>query len=117
MPRGILVLGSWLWFMSAMPGFGQEGSTRDVPSAATARKQANAAYQEKDYKTCARRFAQAASSGNGATVKNDSYNAACCHARAGNLDDAFEMLERSVEAGYRKLNQIKGEAGYSQNAV
>jgi len=45
-----------------------------------------AAYERKDFATCARLLEQAA----------DNYNAACCYAQAGDRDRAFALLDRAI---------------------
>ena len=109
MHRMILVFLASLWLMP-LPGLGQQATKDNAQTAATSRKQANAAYQKKDYGACARLFEQAASRSTGGSVVNDYYNAACCHALATNADNAFASLERAIEAGYRNLNYIKSDS-------
>lgn len=109
MGRMILVCLAGLWLMPPT-GFGQEATKDNAQTAATSRSQANTAYEKKNYVACARLFEQAASLSAGGSVVNDYYNAACCHARARNMDDAFATLERAIEAGYRNLNHIKDDS-------
>lgn len=92
------------------PGLGQDSAKHGATSAWTSRREANAAYKRKEFATCARLFEQAAASTKAGEVANDCYNAACCYARAENPEKAFEMLRRSIKAGYRRLNHIKGDS-------
>jgi tetratricopeptide (TPR) repeat protein len=64
---------------------------------------ANAAYEAGDFPACAAAFARAAAQASGTTRQTAYYNAACCHARAGALDDAFALLHRGIGAGLRDL--------------
>ena len=95
-------------FLSS-PGLGQESASSKTLTAAKLRDQANAAYSQKDYPACADLFERAAAAAGGA-VANDFYNAACCHGRAKNVDDAFAMLQRAVKAGYTNLGHVKGDS-------
>jgi hypothetical protein len=61
---------------------------------------ANAAYESQQWARCAELFAALAAGGTGKPVDNY-YNAACCHARGGNADAAFAMLDRSIATGLR----------------
>jgi tetratricopeptide (TPR) repeat protein len=76
---------------------------------AALRRDANAAYESEDYARGARYFALAAAATSGAAAATDYYNAACCHALAGNVDAAFEMLERAVLAGYTDRGHISAD--------
>lgn len=60
---------------------------------------AEAAYAAQDYAACAALFAQAA----------DPYNAACCHARAGDRDQAFAELAAAAEAGLRDVPHVAAD--------
>jgi hypothetical protein len=63
------------------------------------RVDAEKAYQKKDYTTCAALYLRVAG---GLTVapENDSYNAACCQALAGEVEPALSTLESAVKLGY-----------------
>jgi hypothetical protein len=50
-----------------------------------------AAYDQKDYATCAALLEQA----------KDLYSAACCHSLAGHHDRAFALLSRAIDEGWR----------------
>jgi hypothetical protein len=58
---------------------------------------AMAEYNAHRFSQCAAMFAELAERTHG---KDDAYSAACCLARAGNADRAFEALTRSIERGY-----------------
>jgi tetratricopeptide (TPR) repeat protein len=49
------------------------------------------AYDQKDFRQCAQLLEQAL----------DAYDAACCHAQAGNRDAAFTQLRRAIDDGFR----------------
>ncbi len=94
----------------ALPGLAQESSGPPVISAPVLRKEANTAYERKDYAECARLFQETAQLGSGRGAMNDYYNAACCYGRSRNLDKAFDTLRRAVEAGYQNVNHMKGDS-------
>jgi hypothetical protein len=56
-----------------------------------------AAYQRKDWTTCAAVLERAL----------DPYGAACCHAQAGNRDAAFALLARAIDRGLRDQDLAK----------
>lgn len=64
---------------------------------------ANAAYEAGDFPACAAAFTRAAAHARGTAQQTAYYNAACCHARAGALDDGFALLRRGIDAGLRDL--------------
>ncbi len=69
-------------------------ATAPAPSQAerrALRSKGMAAYQHKDWATCATLLEQAL----------DAYGAASCHAQAGNLDPAFAALARAIDGGLR----------------
>lgn len=67
-----------------------------------------AAYAAKDFARAAELYARAYESG--ATVPMVSYNAACCFARLGRIDLAYEQLERAADRGWRDVEHLIGDA-------
>lgn len=55
-----------------------------------------AAYDQKDFVTCARLFEQAL----------DPYSAACCHAQGGNRDAAFAQISIAIDHGFDNQGQL-----------
>jgi|GEM_PF-386941 len=74
---------------------------------ASARDRANAAYQTRDYTTCAGLFAEAAGGAAGRQAASDHYNAACCSALAGDADSAFAALDAAISSGLRDMQNVK----------
>ena len=68
---------------------------------------ASHAYEAKDWKVCADSFAKASRLSPGGASKAASYNAACCHALAGDADQAFAELGRAASAGYRDFGHME----------
>lgn len=67
-------------------------------------------YDQKDYKTCAEKFKAAFATNNGKGTRTDKYNAACCGALSGNMDDAFEYLKAIATKGnYTNLRHITSD--------
>jgi hypothetical protein len=64
-----------------------------------------AAYEKKDYALAAKLLQQAIDKG--ATQSDVFYNAACALALNGERERAFQLLEKSVEAGYRNPTHLK----------
>lgn len=110
MYRTIVTCTLGLSLLMASPGFAQESSGPSERSAVVVRKEANSAYERKDYAECAKLFQETAQLGSGRAAMNDYYNAACCYGRSGDLERAFDVLKRAVEAGYQNVNHMKGDS-------
>jgi Predicted Zn-dependent protease (DUF2268) len=76
-------------------------------SAADLAGEATAAYRNKQYVKSAELFEQAVAKG--ASEPGVFYDAACSFALAGNKDKAFEYLNRSVSAGWRRPDHLKAD--------
>jgi hypothetical protein len=85
---------------SPAPAAPRTAAPVDVGAAVAA---GNAAYEAGDFPACAAAFTRAAEHASGTTQQSAYYNAACCHARAGALDDGFALLHRGIGAGLRDL--------------
>jgi hypothetical protein len=86
---------------------------------------ANEAYESGQWARCAELYAALADAGSGKPADNY-YNAACCHARGGNTDAAFAMLDRSIASGLRDdahlardtdLASLRGDARWSKSVA
>jgi carboxyl-terminal processing protease len=66
--------------------------------------EAEAAFQAKDYRRSAQRFADAIKAG--ARDPRVFYGAACADARAGRIDQAFEHLDRAIDQGVQDDKQL-----------
>ena len=62
-------------------------------------RRGGAAYEKKDWSTCATLFEQA----------EDAYNAACCHALAGAADRAFAALARAIDDGFDDVEHLEAD--------
>ena len=89
--------------------FAQENAPNAPTDLETLHAKANAAYESRDYSEAAKQFALAAAATSGDTAANDYYNAGCCESLAGNIDAAFEMLERAVDAGYSNYRNMSSD--------
>jgi len=69
---------------------------------------ASAAYAAGDYPECGSLYSRALDQG--ARFETLPYNAACCHALAGDVDRAFEFLELSVERGWRNVGLLESHS-------
>ena len=65
------------------------------------------AYDQKSYKTCADYYKEAIKQG--ADKPGIYYDAACCEALAGNKDQAFKYLEKALEKGYTNADHLKND--------
>lgn len=65
---------------------------------------AEQAYQNKNYKIAGENYQKAFTSKNFQNIpKEDLYNAACVFALQGNTDEALEMLDKSIDAGWQDI--------------
>jgi hypothetical protein len=70
--------------------------------------QARQAYTARDYAKCAELFGAAVKAG---LIGSDTpYNAACCHALAGNTGEAFVWLTKAIQAGWRNVDHLKEDS-------
>lgn len=88
------------------------GTSKTAPAAGSAagsamtdraERDANAAYEAKQWDRCGELYAQIGG-------KDAEYNAACCFALAGKTEPAFAALERSIGAGLRSVDHVKQDA-------
>lgn len=70
------------------------------------RGRAELAYSRGDFKRCADLYARTAEKADDSDVARDWYNAACCAARVGDHDEAFEYLGEAFRWGWDDLEQI-----------
>jgi hypothetical protein len=82
----------------------------DAPELETLRALGYQAYRDGKFADAATMFEQAAAAATGTSVAGDLYNAACCRALAGDVDAAFGLLERAVDAGYRNRANLLGDS-------
>jgi hypothetical protein len=73
--------------------------------------EASGAYTRGDYVECATLYEAVIATG--IRDRYVFYNAACCHALAGNQDAAFRLLEKAVEAGFRSAGHIQRDPDLS----
>jgi hypothetical protein len=99
-----------LWRGAAVAALAGCGATAAAPKdrlkAYRLRSQANEAYDAKTYAQCATLFTQAAGA-DGRHAGDDEYGAACCHALAGERDQAFADLDAALAHGYRDAAQLE----------
>lgn len=82
----------------------------DASAVAALDAEATAAYEAKQYAACARGFTEvAAHLAVPSRQRGALYNAACCHALAGELDAGFAALDRAVALGLRDRGQLLGD--------
>jgi uncharacterized protein DUF6624 len=77
-----------------------------IPALALAqdsKQAATAAYEKKDYATCAAMFSRL----------GDKYSAACCYALGGNKDAAFKLLNELVAGGWANTQQFKTDIDFN----
>lgn len=70
--------------------------------------EATTAYGEKDYTKAAELYLRAINAGY--TVPSVPYNAACCFARLGQADDAFQYLDLAFRGGWSDVDHLKSDA-------
>jgi hypothetical protein len=75
--------------------------------AASLNAKAQAAYNAKEYAQCAELYAAAVNAGGKSA--GVSYNAACCHALAGNKGEAFVWLTKAIQASWRDCEHLKND--------
>lgn len=86
---------------------GVTGAQEPGETAAEAYRLGNTAYQGQDWAACAEHFSRASRLARAGENADASYNAACCHALAGNVDEAFASLGRAIEGGYREPSYMQ----------
>jgi tetratricopeptide (TPR) repeat protein len=79
----------------------------DEPDIGELVSQASEAYDAGRYEVCGQLFEQAIE--HGARFETVPYNAACCHALAGNVERAFELLDLSLERGWRDVSHLEAD--------
>lgn len=85
-------------------------STAFAETAREAYAQGDAAYEAKAWSACAGSYARAAGLSTGGFARGAAYNAACCHALAGDADAAFAQITAAVEAGFRDAKLLRADA-------
>lgn len=70
-----------------------------------------ASYNAKDYKSCALLYTQLSELTDASP--SDSYNAACCLSLAGEKDDAFARLHRTVASHYTRVADIEQDQDFT----
>ena len=86
------------------------GTSQTVPDLETLHREAFVAYESGEFREAAGLFETAAAAATGISVANDLYNAGCCLARAGDVDEALAMLERAIEAGYANADNLASDS-------
>src|SRR5215471_20191952 len=95
-------------------GTSHPGNSKNPPagpqekSAAQLTSEAMAAYGKKDYPLAAKLFQQAIEKG--ASQSEVFYNAACAYALSGDRDRSLQLVEKSIEAGYRNAIHLRTDA-------
>ena len=79
----------------------------EEPTAREVAAQADAAYEAEDWSGCADLYARAADRAGRALRRHTAYNAACCHALAGDVDAAFTELNRAIEARFEDIDLLR----------
>jgi hypothetical protein len=102
-----LVAGRWLAFVTLAVALAAacRSPREDTQRAAELRKQATAAYDARRYDDCGRYFGQVAARGQAGV--DDLYNAACCLALAGKIDQAIARLGDSLDKGFRDPDHLE----------
>lgn len=77
---------------------------RDSPDAR--RVASRRAYRARDYARCVEEIDRIDP---GAATGDDAYNQACCRARMGDKDGAFERLQVALDRGFRNLDAMAGD--------
>ncbi|MBA3503125.1 MAG: hypothetical protein H0T65_22385 [Deltaproteobacteria bacterium] len=72
---------------------------KESPVAVADPKQAAAAHDAKQWKRCAELWLAVAATTKGEAMAAPLYDAACCQAQGGDLDDAFATLDRAIATG------------------
>lgn len=91
----VWVLSVWIAWVA------QTGGAPTQPNLVEARKlvvEASTLLEQKEYAKAAERYVQAIEAG--PTSPTTRYNAACCFARTGKTDDAFQYLDQAIEQGW-----------------
>ena len=70
------------------------------------RRRARKAYQRGDFARCASLYVAAAEKSEDDDAGENWYNAACCSARTGQIDRAFEQLDRALDWGFDDFEHI-----------
>ena len=79
-----------------------------APDIPTLQEKALEAYESKDYAAAATYFALVAEAG--VDAASNYYNAACGHSLSGQIDEAFQMLELALQAGYTNYSNMSGDS-------
>ena len=79
--------------------------TQQAEDPATLRMNAFSAYEAGSYADAARLYEAAIEAG--LESATPAYNAACCYALLGKSDEAFAWIDRSIEAGWTDVEQLK----------
>ncbi len=79
--------------------------TQQADDPATLRIKAFSAYEAGSYADAARLYVAAIEAGLESAAP--AYNAACCYALLGKSDEAFAWIDRSIEAGWTDVEQLK----------
>jgi hypothetical protein len=79
----------------------------DEPTARELLTRADAEYAAEEWTPCADTYGRAADRGGRAVRRHAAYNAACCHALAGDVDAAFAELERAIEARFEDVDLLR----------
>ncbi|MCU1280626.1 MAG: hypothetical protein JWM53_4172 [bacterium] len=82
--------------------------TTSAPAWADA-KQADAAYEAKQFARCGELYQAAATAARGEAAVDPWYNAACCWASDAKADKAFAALEQAVGAGFRDPDHLQAD--------
>jgi len=91
-----------------LPGSGAvQRAAADEPTAREIVTQADVAYEAEDWSECADLYARAADRGSRGIRRHAAYNAACCHAVAGEVDAAFAELDRAIEARFEDVDLLR----------
>lgn len=83
-------------------------ATLNISASGNLMEKINQAYDSGDVETCAELYTQLIEQGSGNKIIL--YNAACCHALAGNKGVAFQYLNQAMEAGYRDIAHARHDA-------
>lgn len=111
----LLSSASLFWSCATTPAVATVDAPPAVPvapapalSAMALSERGSAEYEAKQFATCASTFDAALARAQGdRQTESLAYNAACCHALAGNRDLSFARLEQATQAGFRDSTQLQ----------